>query len=89
MSEIKNKSQARAPKTQLFGAEAFASSDKTIIRWLGNAGTFINSRGTCVMIDPLLEGFDLPLLVDMPILPEDVPHLDEWYFTICLWRHSG
>jgi L-ascorbate metabolism protein UlaG (beta-lactamase superfamily) len=83
MSEIKNKNQACAPKTQPFGAEVFASSDKTIIRWLGNAGTFINSQGTCIMIDPLLEGFDLPLLIDMPILPENVPHLDGVLITHC------
>lgn len=83
MSEIKNKNQARAPKTQPFGAEAFAPSDKTVIRWLGNAGTFINSQGTCIMIDPLLEGFDLPLFIDMPILPENVPHLDAVLVTHC------
>jgi L-ascorbate metabolism protein UlaG (beta-lactamase superfamily) len=81
--DIKNKSQARAPKTQPFGAEAFATSDKTIIRWLGNAGAFINSQGTCIMIDPLLEGFDLPLLIDMPIHPENVPHLDAVLVTHC------
>lgn len=83
MSEIKNKNQARAPKTQPFGTEGFAPSDKTIIRWLGNAGTFINSQGTCIMIDPLLEGFDLPLIIDMPILPENVPHLDAILVTHC------
>lgn len=83
MSEIKNKNQARAPKTQPFGAEAFAPTDKTIIRWLGNAGTFINSRGTCIIIDPLLEGFDLPLLIDMPIMPENVNHLDAVLVTHC------
>lgn len=76
MKEIDNKTQARAPKTQYFGREAFNTSDKTIIRWLGNAGVFINSRGTCVMIDPLLEGFDMPLLIDMPIQSKDVPQLD-------------
>lgn len=54
MSEIKNKNQAHAPKIKPFGAETFATSDKTIIRWLGNAGTFVNSQGTCIMIDPLL-----------------------------------
>ena len=83
MSDIKNKNQARAPKTKIFGAEAFAPSDKTIIRWLGNAGTFINSQGTCIMIDPLLEGFDLPLIIDMPILPDNVPHLDGVFVTHC------
>lgn len=83
MNKINNKGQACAPETQSFGAEAFGESDKTIIRWLGNAGAFINSRGTCIMIDPLLEGFDLPLLIDMPILQKDVPHLDAVLITHC------
>jgi L-ascorbate metabolism protein UlaG (beta-lactamase superfamily) len=83
MIEINDKGQAFAPKTQPFGTEAFVTSDKTIIRWLGNAGAFINSRGTCVMIDPLLEGFDMPLLIDMPIHSQDVPHLDAVLVTHC------
>jgi L-ascorbate metabolism protein UlaG (beta-lactamase superfamily) len=70
------KYQAKAPKTQPFGADAFAASPRTIIRWLGAAGFFLNSRGTTLMIDPLLEGFDMPIMIDMPILPKGVPHLD-------------
>lgn len=73
MKEIK---QAVAPKTKPFGKEAFTKTNTTVIRWLGSAGAFINSRGTCIMIDPLLEGFDMPLLIDMPILPHQVPTLD-------------
>lgn len=42
--------------------------------WVGCA--MINSRGTVIMIDPLLEGFDMPLLIDMPIAPADVPKVD-------------
>jgi hypothetical protein len=49
--------QARAPKTQPFGAEAFEASDGTVSRWLGMAGFLINSRGTTLMVDPLLGGF--------------------------------
>jgi hypothetical protein len=30
--------QARAPKTQPFGGEAFGPSDGTTLRWLGMAG---------------------------------------------------
>ena len=70
------KRQARPPATQPFGAEAFQASKTTTIRWLGNAGFFINSRGTTLMVDPLLKGFDMPLLFEMPIAPKDVPHLD-------------
>ena len=70
------KYQATAPPTQPFGKEAFASSNSTTIRWLGMAGFLVNSRGTNFMIDPLLQGYDMPLLMDFPIKSKDVPHLD-------------
>lgn len=70
------KYQAKAPPTQPFGAEAFKASDGTTLRWLGMAGFLINSRGTTFMVDPLLRGFDMPLLIEMPIAPKDVPRLD-------------
>lgn len=69
------KYQAKAPETQPFGTEAFEESDKTTIRWLGMAGFLINSRGTTIMIDPLLKGFDMPIMIDFPIATEDVPRL--------------
>jgi L-ascorbate metabolism protein UlaG (beta-lactamase superfamily) len=75
-SVAQKKHQAKAPKTQPFGAEAFEASNKTTLRWLGMAGFFINSRGTTLMVDPLLEGFDMPLLIDFPIATKDVPRLD-------------
>lgn len=75
------KYQAKAPKTIQFGAEAFTKSKNTTIRWLGMSGFLINSRGTCFMVDPLLEGFDMPLLIDFPILAKDVPHLDAVFVT--------
>lgn len=70
------KYQARAPKTQPFGAEAFGPSKQTTIRWLGFAGFFVNSHGTTFMVDPVLEGFDMPVLIDFPIAPKTVPKLD-------------
>ncbi|WDF81127.1 MBL fold metallo-hydrolase [Mucilaginibacter sp. KACC 22773] len=72
----KKKYQAKAPETIPFGKEAFAASKNTTVRWLGMAGFLVNSRGTTFMIDPLLEGYDMPLLMKFPILPKDVPHLD-------------
>lgn len=75
------KSQAVPPKTQPFGSEAFQPSKNTTIRWLGNAGFFINSRGTTLMVDPLLQGFDMPLLFDMPVAPQNVPRLDAVLIT--------
>ena len=68
--------QARAPQTQPFGPEAFDPQDATVLRWLGMAGFLINSRGTTVMIDPLLGGFDMPVMIDFPIAAETVPRLD-------------
>lgn len=68
--------QARAPRTQPFDHRAFGPAGDTTLRWLGMAGFLINSRGSSLMIDPLLEGFDMPLLIDFPITPAEVPHLD-------------
>jgi L-ascorbate metabolism protein UlaG (beta-lactamase superfamily) len=73
--------QARAPKTQTFGAEAFHAGDETVLRWLGMAGFLINSRGTTLMVDPLLGGFDMPVLIDFPIDAADVPRLDAVLIT--------
>ena len=78
---IQKKYQAKAPPTQPFGKKAFGKSKTTTLRWLGMAGFLINSRGTTFMVDPLLEGFDMPLLVDFPILAKDVPHLDAVFVT--------
>ena len=68
--------QARAPQTQAFGAEAFEASHDTVLRWLGMAGFLINSRGTTMMVDPLLGGFDIPVMIEFPITAADVPRLD-------------
>src|SRR6187397_2460834 len=70
------KHHAKAPLTKPFGAEAFKSSKVTTIRWLGMAGFLVNSWGTTFMIDPLLEGYDMPLLMNFPIGPKEVPHVD-------------
>lgn len=79
---LKNeKGQALAPKTIPMTKEAFEKKDHTEITWLGGGGAMINSRGTIIMIDPVLEGFDLPLLMEMPILPQDVLQLDAVLIT--------
>lgn len=74
--ETQKKYQAKAPATQPFGKEAFSPSNGTAIRWLGMAGFLINSRGTTIMVDPLLKGFDMPVMIEFPIKTEDVPKLD-------------
>ena len=56
--------------------EAFSAQDHTSVYWLGSAGIFVNSRGTNIMIDPLLEGFDMDVLFDSPIAVSGIPSLD-------------
>lgn len=74
--------QAVPPKTIFFDSKAFdKDSPTTTIRWLGNSGVLLNSRGYTMMVDPVLEGFDLPLLIDMPICADDVPRLDSILIT--------
>jgi len=79
--KINEKGQAQVSKTVLMSAKDFEKTDHTSIYWMGNASIMINSRGTNIMIDPLLEGFDMPLLMDMPILPKDIPSLDALLVT--------
>lgn len=71
-----DKGQAMAPVPQHIGGEAFQPSPLTTLRWLGMAGFLLNVRGTTMMIDPLLGGFDMPTLIDFPIESSEVPRLD-------------
>ena len=77
------KGQAVPEKVVPITDEAFGSKTGTEIYWLGNAGALINSRGTAVMIDPVLSGFDMPLLIDIPLTEEQIPHLDSILLTHC------
>lgn len=74
---LKNeKGQAVAPKTVTMTKKDFEDQGNTRVYWLGGGGAMINDHGTVIMIAPLLEGFDMPLLIDMPIDVKDVPHVD-------------
>jgi L-ascorbate metabolism protein UlaG (beta-lactamase superfamily) len=68
--------QAIAPATVPIGADAFQESGRTVIRWLGMAGFLINARGTLLAIDPVLQDFDMPLLIELPLATSEVPRLD-------------
>jgi len=73
--------QAIAPKTQFMSQDAFLPQEYTSIYWLGNAGEMINSRGTIILLDPLLKGFDMPILREAPLQPKDVKHVDALLIT--------
>lgn len=75
--------QAIPEKVVPITGEAFGAKNGTEIDWLGNAGALINSRETTLMIDPVLSGFDMPLLIDVPLTEERVPHLDSILLTHC------
>lgn len=66
----------KAPETQYFQKEAFASSNDTIVRWLGVGAAMMNSHGTCIMIDPMLKEPKMPMLLTFPIEVEQIPFLD-------------
>lgn len=74
--------QAKAERMEMT-KEAFAKIDSTRVYWLGGGGAMINSRGTIILIDPLLKGFDMKILTEAPLLPEDVPHADAVIITHC------
>lgn len=76
-----NTRQAKAPDPIPFGREAFQEQPGTTVRWLGGAGALVNCRGTVLLIDPVLEGFDMPLLVESPVKVEDVPKADAVLLT--------
>ena len=79
--------QAMPSPTRKIGKNAFRNANNTAIHWLGSAGIFINSHGTNIMIDPVLEGFDMPLLIDLPIASNEVPALDSILLTHCDGDH--
>lgn len=70
------KGQAMPAESIRINKDAFEPIEGTEIRWLGGAGSMINCRGTVILIDPVLEGFDMPLLFESPLTPEQVPHAD-------------
>ncbi|MBR2263117.1 MAG: MBL fold metallo-hydrolase [Firmicutes bacterium] len=75
------KGQAMPAQVVPVTKEAFGPRESTEIRWLGGAGLLLNVRGTTILIDPLLTGFDMPVLFDCPLKPEDVPSLDAYLVT--------
>ncbi len=77
----------------------FAPREDTVVTWLGMAGALINSRGTILLIDPLLSvsrenGEEIVdsgdrLLFHLPIEAGDVPRADAVLYTHADADHYG
>lgn len=76
-----DRGQAMPSRTVAMGADALGPRADTAIWWLGGAGFLVNARGATFMVDPVLGGFDMPVLFDAPLAPEDVPALDALLVT--------
>ncbi len=74
--------QVKANRIQMTD-KAFQNQNYTSVYWLGNGGAMINSRGTVILIDPLLKGFDMPIYTEAPLLPEEVVRADAVLITHC------
>ena len=73
--------QAMPGPTRPLTSADFGPRPDTAVTWLGSAGIFLNSRGSTLMVDPLLQDFDMPLLIQPPIRPRQVPRLDALLIT--------
>jgi L-ascorbate metabolism protein UlaG (beta-lactamase superfamily) len=91
-------SQVSAPASKPMSADVFAKSEDTSIWWLSGSGFLINSRGTLIMIDPVLMMKPASpdhcetgerMLVNKPILADDVPRLDMILYTHTDGDHLG
>lgn len=74
--KMNEKGQMVAPATCKMTANDFKNNNGTSVYWLGGGGAMVNSHGTIIMIDPVLDGFDMPLLIDTPIVPQEIPKVD-------------
>ncbi len=76
-----DKGQAIAPQAIPMTKDVFQNNDETNIYWLGSAGVMIHSHNTNLLIDPVLQDFDMPLLYDVPLQAKDVVNLDGLFIT--------
>jgi L-ascorbate metabolism protein UlaG (beta-lactamase superfamily) len=92
------KSNAIAPASQLIQQKAFTESSDTTIYWLSGSGFLINSRGTLIMIDPVISlekgkidisEIGLRMSISLPIEASSVPPLDAVLYTHADNDHMG
>ena len=88
--DMDNRVAVVAPETRPIGEEDFQSCENTKVYWLGGGGFMINSRGTVLMVDPILETKSTEPLVaagnhkmlrPFPMETKDVKKCDMLLFT--------
>ena len=78
---INEKGQAQAAETVKLTKKDFQNNHRIGIYWLGGGGAMINSFGTIIMIDPVLKGFDMPLLIDMVAETDEIEKIDGYFVS--------
>ena len=78
---INSKGQAQASSSVRLSSKDFEDNQHVAVYWLGGGGAMINSYGTILMIDPLLKGFDMPLLIDMVADTADIKRVDGYFVS--------
>ena len=91
--------QAKAPDPIPITASDFETSDKTAVYWLTGAGIMLNSRGTVIVVDPILsfisedpylsEVEGTPQYTMPPIKAKDIVRADAVLFTHTDADHFG
>lgn len=76
-----DRGQAIPTHVEHITSRAFDKIESTEVRWLTGGAAMINARGTVLLIDPVLEGFDMPLTYEPPIKPEEVVKADGFLVT--------
>ena len=76
-----DKGQAIPTGVEHIGKDAFGTLEGTQVRWLSGGAAMINTRGTVIMIAPVLEVFDMPLVYEPPIAPAEVEQIDGFLVT--------
>ena len=78
---MNEKGQAVPASVEHIGLGAFGQIAGTQVRWLSGGAAMINARGTVILIDPVLKGFDMPLTHEPPIAPQEVARIDGFLVT--------
>ena len=88
--DLDNRTPVVAPKTEPIPASAFNKQDHTTLYWLGGGGFMLNSHGTVILLDPILELRTKDPMVDasghkmlqpFPMYTKDIQGCDLILFT--------